>query len=55
MEVIQIRRESQSLDRALNVVVDVCGRIVDFSVLENSNAAFRCHCQTLAEFIHRGS
>jgi len=53
MEVIQIRRESQSFDRALNVVVNVCGRIVDFSVFENSNATFRCNFESSAESVYR--
>jgi len=46
MEVVQIRREAQSSDRALNVLVNVCGRIGDFAVLENRNTALACHCSS---------
>jgi hypothetical protein len=53
MEIIQIRCEAQSFDCALNVVLNVRGRIVDCSVLENSNATFRRHCYMLAELVHQ--
>jgi hypothetical protein len=51
MQIIQIRREAQSFDRALDVFLDVRCRIRDFPVtaVHAVESAFRCDWDALVE------
>lgn len=42
MEVVKIWREAQTLDRAIDVRLDVFGRVGDGSVFEGGETAFGC-------------
>jgi hypothetical protein len=43
MQIIQIRRKPQSFNRAVDISLDVLGRIGHLSIAEAVEAAFRCH------------
>ena len=42
MEIVEVWRETQTLDRAVDVRLDVLGRIGDSAVFESGEAALGC-------------
>jgi hypothetical protein len=42
VKIVQVRRETQALDRSFDVRLDVFGRVGDSSVFETGETAFGC-------------